>query len=304
MAYPDQKLLLALAIASFATAPALAEDAAPAAPAAPATSTADAAPTPADAAPATADSPAAPSAAAATPAPAAPATPVWHGSASLSYIVQNGNSVSRSVYGKGEIGRDWRKWAVSLKGEGGSTRTRDDTSRQLERTAEKYYGELREERKIDDKNYLYHLTTYLNDNFSGYQYQLTDSLGYGRTLFKTTTQQLDVEAGPGYRVRKLERTAPVPPATVAPHGKEEDAILHLGAKYFWQITESTKFTENLQDDIGKLNWTLRAETGLTTLLNSRLAFSVTHLVTRTSKVPDGTHKSDSQVTLSLVYTYK
>lgn len=300
MAYPYRKLLLTLAIASFATAPALAEDApapaadaAPAATAAPAASADDSVSAPADAAPA-----------AAAPAPAAPATPVWHGNAALSYIVQNGNSVSRAVYGKGEIGRDWRKWAVSLKGEGGSTQTRNATSRQLERTAEKYYGELREERKLDDLNYIYHLTTYLNDNFSGYEYQLTDSLGYGRTLFKTATQQLDFEAGPGYRVRKLEHTTPVPPATVAPHGKEEDGILHLGAKYFWQITQSTKFTENLQDDIGKLNWTVRAETGLTTLLNSHLAFSVTHLVTRTSEVPDGTHKSDSQVTLSLVYTYK
>lgn len=223
----------------------------------------------------------------------------WRGNASLSYIVQNGNSVSRAIYGKGEVAHDWRKWMVSLKGEGGSTQTRDDTTRDLERTAEKYYGELREERKIDDRNYIYHLTTYLNDNFSGYQYQLTDSLGYGRTLFKTETQQLDFEAGPGYRVRKLEHDDPVDP-----DAKEEDAILHLGAKYSWQITQSTKFTENLQDDIGKLNWTIRAETGLTTLLNSHLAFSVTHLVRRTSRVPDGTHKSDSQVTLSLVYTYK
>src|SRR5690606_32837905 len=156
---------------------------------------------------------------------AAPANP-WQGSAALSYIIQNGNSESEAVYGKGDIARQWQKWLVSLKGEGGSTRSEDSTTGDKVRTAEKYYGELREERKLDDANYLYHLSTFLNDNFSGYQYQVTDSLGYGRLVFKTDTQQLNVEAGPGYRVRKLEDDDPNNPGD-----KEESGILHLGAKY-------------------------------------------------------------------------
>lgn len=227
----------------------------------------------------------------------APPPPPWQGSASLSYIIQNGNSSSQAVYAKGEIAHQWSDWMVSLKGEGGSTRSRDDTTGRMVRTAEKYYTELREERKITENNYLYNLTTYLNDNFSGYQYQATDSIGYGRRLINTATQQLDLEAGPGYRVRELDRDDPINPA-----GKEESGILHLGAKYGWQITKSTKFSENLQDDIAKTGgYTVRAETGLTTLLNSHLAFSVTHLLTRNSEVPEGVHNTDSQVTLSLVY---
>lgn len=231
--------------------------------------------------------------------PAAPVSP-WKGSASLSYIIQNGNSESEAVYGKGDVARQWQKWMVSLKGEGGSTRSEDAATDEKVRTAEKYYGELREERKLNEANYLYHLSTFLNDNFSGYQYQVTDSLGYGRQIFKTTTQQLKVEIGPGYRVRKLEDDAPNNPGD-----KEESGILHLGANYGWQITESTKFTEVVQDDIAKTGgYSVRAETGLTTMLNSHLAFSVTHLLTHNSEVPDGTHNTDSQVTLSLVYTLK
>jgi putative salt-induced outer membrane protein YdiY len=224
----------------------------------------------------------------------------WQGSAALSYIVQNGNSDSQAVYGKGDISHQWQKWMVSLKGEGGSTRSRDDTTDKMVRTAEKYYAELREERKLDEANYLYHLSTFLNDNFSGYDYQVTDSLGYGRRIFKTDSQQLDGEIGPGYRVRKLEDNDPVHPGD-----KEESGVLHLGMKYAWQITESSKFTETAQDDIAKTGgYTVRTETSLTTMLNSSLAFSVTHLLTYNSEVPDGIHKTDSQVTLSLVYKLK
>ncbi len=223
----------------------------------------------------------------------------WEGAASLSYIIKNGNSNSRAVYAKGNVAYNWTKWRVALKGEGGSTVSEDDTTGEMERTSEKYYAELREERKLTDADYLYHLTTWLNDNFSGYQYQITDSIGYGRKIFDTDTQQLSVEIGPGYSVRQREDNDPVNPSD-----KEEDAIVHLGVKYAWQITESTEFTEDFQADAGSDNTSIRAETGITTMLNSHLALSVAHLLTRNSDVPYDTENTDSQVTISLTYKFK
>lgn len=235
----------------------------------------------------------APALAATTPTPASP----WEGKAALSYIVKNGNSHSNSLYAKGSIAYSWTKWQVSLKGEGGRERSRDDKSHDMRRTSEKYYAELREERDIGEDNYFYHQTTFENDNFSGYRYQLTDSLGYGRRLLKTDTQHLSVEVGPGYRLRKYRDD------TLEHAGeKQQSALLHLGLTYDWQLTESTQFTESFQESLAnKGGYSVRAETALTTMLNSHLAFSVAHLLTHDSEVPANSEKTDSQITMSLVY---
>lgn len=219
----------------------------------------------------------------------------WDASASLSYILQNGNSKSESLAGKVGLGYEWKKWTVNFKGEGNNTRTRSTATRNMERTAEKYYAELREERKLTQVDFLYHLTTYQNDNFSAYSFQLNDSLGYGRKLIITDIHKLEAEIGPGYRQREFR----------GPGYVEKNATLHLGVNYSWQITESTQFREIVQDDMTKGgDYTVRAETGLSTMLNSRLAFDVTHLVTYNSVVPTENKKTDTQVTVSLTYKLK
>lgn len=227
-----------------------------------------------------------------------PPTSPWKGKAALSYIVKNGNSHSNSLYAKGAISYSWTKWQVSLKGEGGRERSRNDTTHDMQRTSEKYYGELREERNISESNYLYHLTTFENDNFSGYRYQLSDSLGYGRRLLHTKSQQLSVEVGPGYRLRKYRDNSTLEHAGE----KQQSALLHLGVTYDWQLTESTQFSEDFQEALAnKGGYSVRAETSLTTMLNSHLAFSVAHLLTHDSEVPINSAKTDSQITMSLVY---
>lgn len=228
-----------------------------------------------------------------------PAPSPWKASASLSYIIENGNSSSRAVYGKASASYQWTKWKVGGLIQGGSTRSKSDITGDMERTSEEYYAELREERKITENDYLYNLTTFKNDNFSGYQYTLTDSIGYGRQLIATDTQSLTVVAGPGYRQRKLRYPLP------SDEEIQRDAMLHLGAEYHWQITESTAFSQTLQDDIvDSDDSTIRSETALTTMLNSHLAFKVSYLMTHHTQVPDYTHNTDSKMILSLEYTYK
>lgn len=219
----------------------------------------------------------------------------WDASASLSYVLQNGNSKSEALNGKVGVGYQWNKWSISFKGEGGSTRTRKASTRVEERTAEKYYLELREDRSLTDADFLYHLTTYLNDNFTAYAYQLNDSLGYGRKLINNEVHKLEAEIGPGFRLREYR----------GPGYTEKDATLHVGVKYLWQISESTEFREILQDDIARGgDYTVRNEVGLSTMLNSRLAFDVSHVLVRNSVVPVGTKNSDSTVTVSLTYKFK
>ena len=51
------------------------------------------------------------------------------------------------------------------------------------------------------------------------------------------------------------------------------------------------------------NTTLRSETSLTSRINDHFALRLTHLVTRDSEVPAGTHKTDQETTASVVYTF-
>lgn len=223
----------------------------------------------------------------------------WDGSASLSYIIENGNSTSRSLYGEGELSYQWDKWFIGAKANGGSDKSKDSSTGDLERTSEKYYAELREERNFNKKDYLFHLTTFKNDNFSSYAYQASDSLGYGRRLITTEIHNLSAEIAPGYRQRKLRDPNPGTSRT------ERDAIIHVGLNYSWQITENTEFKEDIQSDIAKSNdYNLRFKTDITTMLSEHFAFSIGHLLTRDAQVEDGDHKTDSQLTISLTYKMK
>ena len=55
--------------------------------------------------------------------------------------------------------------------------------------------------------------------------------------------------------------------------------------------------------MGEDNTSVRSETSLTSKINDHFAMRLSHLVTRDSEVPDGTHNTDQETSVSLVYTF-
>lgn len=223
----------------------------------------------------------------------------WAIEVEAAYLLKSGNSSSESIVGKANAVHEGEKWRQTAKAETVNTTGEDSDTGDEQRTAERYYASYQLDRKFDDNNYLFNVGTYEKDTFSGYQYQASYAIGLGRRFIDTTAHTLDLEAGPGYRVECLEPED----SYFDCHDTQESVIGRFAGKYQWVISENATFKQNLISEVGEENTTLRSETSLTSKINDHFAMRLSYLVTRDSEVPDDTHKTDTETTVSLVYTF-
>jgi putative salt-induced outer membrane protein len=220
----------------------------------------------------------------------------WNGEAELAYQLKRGNSVSNSITAKanGEYdGENWRHTAIF---EANNAESEDPDTEEQERTAESYYTSYKLDKKFGEANYIFNVVTYEKDAFSGYQYEATYALGYGRRLVDTDTQVLDAELGPGFRSRCLEPEDSYTDCA----DNEDDPVFRIAANYTWQITPTAKFKEVISSNIDDDSAVTRAETSLSTKVNDHLALRVSHVLDHDSDPPPGVKESDHQVLVSLV----
>ncbi len=222
----------------------------------------------------------------------------WDIEVEASYLLKSGNCDSQSIVGKANATHEGINWRQTAKAESVNTVGENDDGEE-ERTAERYYGSYKLDRKLADNNYLFNVLTYDKDTFSGYQYQASYALGLGRRFIDTPAHTLDLEAGPGYRVECLEPES----GYASCDDKEESLIGRFAGSYKWKISDTASFRQDLSTEVGDENTTLRSETSLTSRINDHFALRLTHLITRDSEVPAGTHKTDQETTASVVYTF-
>ena len=80
-------------------------------------------------------------------------------------------------------------------------------------------------------------------------------------------------------------------------------LVRGAARYAWKITEHSKLTEDLTIDVGEDVTVTKSITGLTSKINSSLATKLTYTVKNTSKVPAGVKKTDTELAVTLVYSF-
>ena len=159
-------------------------------------------------------------------------------------------------------------------------------------TAERYLIAGKTARDFNEKYYAFGSGKYDKDRFSGYDYQATIAAGLGIHAIKTDKVTLDLEAGPGYRFSETDAGV-----------SEDEAVLRAGLFYKNQITQSTKFLQNLVVEAGSDNTTIDSETALTVKMSDSLALKASVLVKNNSDVPVGTKKTDTLTGVSLIYGF-
>ncbi|MDF1820941.1 MAG: DUF481 domain-containing protein [Alcanivoracaceae bacterium] len=225
----------------------------------------------------------------------------WTGEIAAGIEMKRGNTRSNSYSSNINAERDSHYWRHTFKAEATNEEQYDDNKKAYERSAERYFGSYKLDRKLgyDSPNYLFNIGTYEKDNFSGFQYQWSYALGLGRRFIDNEKHTLDGEAGPGYRQSCVE------PQDGYRHcdDKEEQGILRVAMKYRWQISESARFTEEISSEIGTDSTSSRAESVLTSKINASFSLRVRHLVTHESKVPAGKKEADHEFSVGLAYTF-
>ena len=221
-------------------------------------------------------------------------TSPWTIEAELGYVNTTGNTETTSTKGVFDAVYEVEKWRHKLHAEAFGQETQDDVTGESVVSAERYQLLGKSDYKFTERDYGFALADLKKDRFSGFEYEHVFALGYGRKVTKHEDMELDVEIGPGLRVYKVDN---------APES-EDEAVLRLSADYWWQFTESAKFTQKLKTDIGEEFTASESITGLSAAINSTLALKLTYTVRHKSKVPVGTEKTDTETAVTLVYNFK
>jgi len=210
----------------------------------------------------------------------------FEGSASLGYLATSGNSDSKNVNAAFSL-----KWQPSLwSHEFELSAIRAQTSGVT--TADAQFASYDARREFGEKSYLFATLDWQSDQFSAYDTQLSETVGYGRHLIATERHALDVEIGAGARQAKL-RT-----------GEDQDESIGRGAlEYAWEFSETAQFSQSLVVESGSSNTRTESVTELRADILGNLALVVSYRLRNNSDVPAGTEKSDRFTAISLEYGF-
>jgi len=210
----------------------------------------------------------------------------WSGKATLGYLATTGNAENSSLNAGFEVAYTSGNWMHSLTGVAINAAQQDVT------TAEAYGLGWKTDYTLSEFSYIYGRVDWRKDQFSGYNQQLSETLGYGRRLIDTEAHTLNAEIGVG--ARQLE----------AQDGTEEDdVVLRGGFDYAWRLSETAEFTQLLAVESGDTNTFIESITALSATLINDLALVASYTIRNNSDVPVGLEKTDTFTALSLEYTF-
>lgn len=211
---------------------------------------------------------------------------LWKASAELGYVSTTGNTETDTLNAKASAETEREKWRHKI--EITALQSSDDTGT----TAEKYTLTGQSDYKLKKPNYLFANINYEEDKFSGYEYQVTESIGYGRRVVENEKTTLDLEIGPGARQSKLITA-----------GNEDEGTIRAAAKLNWKISKTSEFTEVLTIESGEETTITKSIAGLSSKINGDLSMKVTYTYKNTSDVPVGVDDTDTETAVTLVYTF-
>lgn len=218
--------------------------------------------------------------------PEAPAKP-WSAELGLGIVITDGNSDTSSVNGSGEIVYQRSQWRHSARAEAFRSSTEG------EKTAERYTITGKSDYHLDDRNYVFGLLGYEDDRFSGYDYQGTASVGYGRDVLRGDRVNAFLEAGVGarhYRVTDAEDS-------------DAEGTIRLAGGLEWKISETATFTQEADTTIGEEVTVTNSITSLSSQVVGNLAAKFSLHIRHISDVPPDTEKRDTKFTANLVYSF-
>jgi len=211
---------------------------------------------------------------------------LWKASAELGFVATSGNTKTETLNAKATASTDRKQWRH--KGEITALKSSDDANT----TAQKYTLMVQSDYKLEGKNFLFGVVTYDDDKFSGYEYRVTEAIGYGRRVIEETDMILDLEIGPGARQSKLDSGT-----------TESEAILRAAANFGWTISKTSKFSEALTVEAGEDATVTKSVTSLASQIEGNLSMKITFTYKNTSEVPVGVEETDTETAITLVYNF-
>jgi len=210
----------------------------------------------------------------------------FSGRAGLGYLSTTGNTETESVNLNFEMGWNYTTWHHRFAG----LAVRSSTSNVT--TAEAYGLNWKTDYDISDTTYWYGLVAWDEDQFSAYDQQIREALGYGRHFIQSERHELNGEVGLGLRQADLRDGT-----------TQDDTILRLSGEYVWTISDTSRFAQTLAIEGGSDNRYTEATSSLGVDINDALALVVSYTIKSNSDVLPGTEETDTYTSVTIEYSF-
>lgn len=212
--------------------------------------------------------------------------PGWGGELELGLIATSGNTRTQSFNANVAMQDQDFPWRHELRIEALHASEQDIT------VAERYMAFVKTDYRFDERRYMFGTLRYEDDRFSGYDYRVSESLGYGHRVVASDVLNLDLEFGLGGRhLIPLEGE------------REDEPIVRGAANLGWQVNPTVRLSERLFFESGEENTYTESETGLRLKINSRMATKFSYTVRHNSDVPEGWENTDTTTAVTLVFDF-
>ena len=233
-------------------------------------------------------------------APPPPPAQGWSGKGEAGYVMSRGNSNTDSANAKIDMADIIGDWKNSIHLEGLYGRSDEITS------AERWAAIVQSDVKITPRAFAFAALHFMQDEFSGFQYQASATTGVGYHFIDTTTDKLTAQVGAGYRRLRPELlTMDAAGAVIArTPGESTGAVIGTaGLDYAHIFNASTKITEKFLAESGSGNTSLEDDLAVVVSMSKKLALSAGYTIQENTEPPVGLKKVNTLVTLNLVYAF-
>lgn len=210
----------------------------------------------------------------------------WSGSIGAGALVTSGNSETTNFNGNLKAKLEQERFrhnflAAALLAENGS-----------EKTAEKYLLGYKIDYKLTSYSYLFADLRAEFDEFSGFERQTSETIGYGRRLMDTVSNTLDLEGGVGVRQNKLSTG-----------DSETETVLRGAVDYLHKFSETSEFHQGVLVLAGEDNTSIDTVSAIKANIIGSLALEAAFKVKHNTDPPAGKEETDTATSLSLVYGF-
>ena len=217
---------------------------------------------------------------------------LWKASAELGYVSTSGNSETESLNAKMMVSTDREDWRHKAEASALQSSSEDATTGLDEETSKKFNFMAQSDYKLEGKNFLFGVVTYENDKFSGYDFETSEAVGYGRRVIEDEDMILDLEIGPGARQFKNSGTT------------HSEKMIRAAVKFDWTLSKTSKFSEVLTVENGEDVTVTKSVTSLSSQINGSLSMKISYTYKKSSEVPDpAIDDTDTETAVTLVYSF-
>ena len=212
---------------------------------------------------------------------------VWSGTGELGVVFSRGNSDTETINANAEVIYKPNQWRHQLRVEWLQARDSGET------TARRFNMALNTQYDFEDAAYAFGALRYDDDEFSGFEYQGSLSVGYGRYLLNSDRHVLKAEAGPGLRISEPSDGGDT----------EENLILRGLIDYSWKLSAQADISNVFLVESGENNTFFENKLALTTGITNALRLKLGISVRRNSNVAPDRENTDYLTTANLVYQF-